>query len=193
MKLKMNYSFYFYFYFLLKFFVNCQQCSGCKVVSNICTHENEFHKTCDPDCRPNLSSNNPICYKCTNIEPGQKYSFTNKNKCTINPNANNCKFMAFNSKQCFTKCPSNLSTMGNFCYPDCNNENRAQGGAVLTCKCKSYYYTETVDKKILYHCLNYNCESSHQTYSLSDLQCSSDNKCKEGLKKNTNIELINRI
>ena len=185
MKLKMKYSFYFYFYFLLRFFVNCQNCDGCKVISNICTHDNEYHKICDPNCRPDLLSNPPTCYYCKDIEPGNKYFIDQQNgKCLIGNEIIYCTYIVFNSNQCAKQCSGlNSYKMGSFCYPDCAQENRLKSNK-NTCKCKSYYFILTIEKKKLWQCYNENekCQSSHQSYNLNSKLCSTSSKCSNLIK-----------
>lgn len=170
---------------MLRFFVNCQNCDGCKVVSNICTHDNEYHKICDPNCRPDLLSNPPTCYYCKDIEPGNKYFIDQLNgKCLIGNEISSCTYIVFNSNQCAKKCSGlNYYKMGNFCYPDCDQENRLKYNK-NTCKCKSYYFILSVESRKLWQCYNENekCQSSHQSYNLNSKLCSTSSKCSNLIK-----------
>ena len=192
MNLKMNYSFYFYFYFLLKFFVNCQNCNGCKVVSNICTHENDYLKICNSKCRPNLASPNPTCVYCNNIQQGDKYFIDQTSlQCIIGGNIpdSNCRYIIFNSKQCVEERPSHMKLMGDFIYPDCNNGNRIPDGA-NKCKCIKFYIQIKDMNKNLCHCYNVDetaCRPSDFRYIKETNRCYTEGSC-SGTYKFTKYE-----
>ena len=176
----MKYSIYFYFYIFFQLMVNCaNECDGCKVVNNICTHNNEFLQTCNSQCRPNSSVSPPNCVFCKDIKEGDKYYIDN-NVCTTNISSH-CQVMDFNSKQCLDNCGS-LKRMGDFCYSDCTTGNRKSKGD-NECECNSFFYKSYEEDKLLIQCIG-SCESFHKTYNAETLECSSSDSCVQtGWKK----------
>ena len=176
----MKYSIYFYFYIFFQLMVNCaNECDGCKVVNNICTHNNEFLQTCNSQCRPNSSVSPPNCVFCKDIKEGDKY-YINSNVCTTNISSH-CKVMDFNSKQCLDNCGS-LKRMGDFCYSDCTTGNRKSKGD-YECECNSFFYKSYEEDKLLIQCIG-SCESFHKTYNAETLECFSSDSCDQtGWKK----------
>ena len=83
---------YLFFHFFQIIKTNCSD--GCKIVNKQCTHIDNYLKTCDIDCMPDLLEMK--CIKCEGITASQFY-FINSQSCEKYDNCNSFGRIFYNT------------------------------------------------------------------------------------------------
>ena len=161
---KYKQKFIIFFIILISFeYSKCDDCSSfCSNADGLsCQNKDESH-VCPSDCKPNYGHN--TCHFCNGIQSNDYYSIDSDGNCLINQCIGD-KIVEIdgNLKQCTSQIitPSGqiykVGELGDYYYffsSVDNIDNNFYDCTPNVCKCKKYYYIETIYGKKKYNCVN---------------------------------------
>ena len=142
-----------------------QNCNGCKVDDNkkCVIDESIVGGKCENNCRPDLYNNNGKCYDCSNaFYTSQIYSIENES-CKAK-DASHCNKIIYDNNQCVNDCGSSMFEFGDYCYSNCNGNNKEEHEFLQnTCQCKTgniYTFEDIAQDKKYLRCIE-SCPSGY--------------------------------